>query len=680
MSLRRRLILWLILLSVVPLAGVTVYSYVTSRRAFEQAVQAEAGALADEMGSRMGAVTADLERRFERLERLPLARLLGPGDSHESLLGRMQTEMGDVAPLVESFELADLPPVPTPPAPHSEGRDVEAPPDVADVPEPPAPGKAPLPPVQWRRWVWDADKMGKQGEELAREIQRSVDAALRAADAARRGAPKAHAPESAEHAAIAREAVAEAARAMREARGAERAAADRHRKEMQLLLGRRDFDFTVRRDGAPVAKVRALVRAEDILGAVLSRTGRRKGEIPFAVDREGRLHTADPQDAARLKGLPLTAGGAAADGARALDDWVVVTRKDPASGLVLGIARPVGESLKEIRRTAARNLAGGLGLVGLALVGIVPLSRRMTRNISLVAEGAERLAAGDLDARVEVRSKDEIGRLAGQFNRMAAELKVHQEKLLEQERLRKELEIGRRIQSELLPRDPLRLRFAEVQGVSIPAREVGGDFFNYFVLPEGDVALLVGDVSGKGVPAALLMANAQATLRARLAVEHDLASLADTLDREIDKSTPAEAYVTLFMGVLDGPQRAMRYVNAGHNTQFLVRSGGGVEPLESTGRPLGLYPGGGYAERRVALAQGDCLFLFTDGLVEAENEAGEPFGEHRLHALLQQERSHGLDDILARVEAAVREHRGDAEAADDATMVVLRIGGAEQAV
>jgi sigma-B regulation protein RsbU (phosphoserine phosphatase) len=273
-----------------------------------------------------------------------------------------------------------------------------------------------------------------------------------------------------------------------------------------------------------------------------------------------------------------------------------------------------------------------------------------------------------------VRSRDEFGRLADQFNRMAQDLRANQDRLLEQERFRKELEIGRRIQEELLPRDPLHFRLAEVKGVSIPAREVGGDFFNYFVLPDGDVALLVGDVSGKGVGAALLMANLQATLRARLGVQEDLAALASALDGEIDGSTPPEAYVTLFMGVLDGSQRHLRYVNAGHNTQFVVRAGGGLEHLESTGRPIGLYPGGGYEERRVALAPGDCLFLFTDGLVEAENAAGEPFGEERLPDLLAREKGHGLDDILARVEAAVRDHRGGAEAADDATMVVLKIG------
>src|SRR2546425_11195140 len=133
--------------------------------------------------------------------------------------------------------------------------------------------------------------------------------------------------------------------------------------------------------------------------------------------------------------------------------------------------------------------------------------------LPILTRAAGELAAGHLDTQVPVRSQDELGQLALAFNRMARELAGNQERLVEQERLRKELELCRRIQTELLPKKPLSYPFAEVQGVSIPAHELGGDFFNYFILPGGEVALFLGDVSGKGVPAALLMANLQATLR-----------------------------------------------------------------------------------------------------------------------------------------------------------------------
>ena len=243
--------------------------------------------------------------------------------------------------------------------------------------------------------------------------------------------------------------------------------------------------------------------------------------------------------------------------------------------------------------------------------------------------------------------------------------------MIEQERLRKELEIGRRIQVELLPRGPLVSLFAETCGVSIPAREVGGDFYNYFPLSEREVAILVGDVSGKGVGAALLMASVQATIRARLSLERDLVRLVDALDHEMGNDEPLAPYYTLFLGVLEGPTGRLRYVNAGHNTQFVLRRDG-AEWLPSTGRPPGLFPGGGFEERETTLEPGDALFLFTDGLVEAEDEAGEPFGMSRLEALLKVHRTQGLEQMLGHVGSAVRSHRGPLEAADDATMVALR--------
>jgi len=434
--------------------------------------------------------------------------------------------------------------------------------------------------------------------------------------------------------------------------------------------------------GYQKARREALAAAEGeelrlLLRAILSGAERRQGAIPFAIDREGRLYAPDPADEAVLEGLGLEPGKPATR--RDAGDWVVGARSDAGTGIRIGVARPVGPALTEIRRTAARNLGLGLGLAAVALLGILPLSRRMTRHLASLTEGAERLAAGDLDVRVPVPHGREFRRLAVTFNHLARDLRLNQERLLEQERLRKELEIGRRIQEELLPRGPLRAPFAEVGGVSIPAREVGGDFFNYFPLGEDEVAILVGDVSGKGVPAALLMASLQATIRARLGLERDLARLVDALDREMASEEPLAPYYTLFLAVLEGGTGRLRYVNAGHNTQFLLRRGGAAERLHSTGRPPGLYPGGGYEESRVELRDQDALFLFTDGLVETEDETGEPFGTARLEALLEVHRSRDLVALLTQVDASVREHRGPVEAADDATMVALRFSNAAPA-
>jgi sigma-B regulation protein RsbU (phosphoserine phosphatase) len=297
----------------------------------------------------------------------------------------------------------------------------------------------------------------------------------------------------------------------------------------------------------------------------------------------------------------------------------------------------------------------------------------MTQHLAGLTQGVRQLAGGNFSTRVAVRSKDEFGVLAGAFNQMAADLERHEALMVEQERLRRELELSRLIQTEMLPRGSLRSGPAEICGLSIPAREVGGDFFNYFVLPDGRLALLVGDVSGKGVSAALLMANIQATLRARLPHETDLAGLADRLDRELDQNTPGGVYLTLFLGILEADGRTLRYVNAGHNPQFVLRVSSGIIPLGSTGMPIALYAGHGYTEARVELAAGDLLFFYTDGLVETENEQSEMFSTERLQSILESERAESIDTLLHLVEQRVTAFRGRAEPFDDATLMALRI-------
>jgi serine phosphatase RsbU (regulator of sigma subunit) len=459
----------------------------------------------------------------------------------------------------------------------------------------------------------------------------------------------------------------------------ERQAARRTMRSTVLSKGALDLD--VHRAGRFVGRINAHLNLERVLEAVLIRARRDEREVPFAVSADGRVFTASRADRKVLDSLGVADLRRQSGTARAGQDgnWLVVMRRDD-SGITFGIARPLGDSLAALRRTAARNLAAGVFVILLAAIGIVPLSRGLTRDLRALTQGAERIAAGDLRARVSVRSRDEVGTLAAAFNRMAESVEAHQKLVVEQERLHRELELCRRIQIEMLPREALRLGFAEVKGVSIPAREVGGDFFNYFALPGGEVAVLVGDVSGKGVGAALLMANVQATLRARLPLEPDLASLVDAIDRDVDERTPGGVYVTLFVGIFDAASRRLRYVNAGHHPQFVLRVAGGLERLPSAGLPVGLYAGHGYAEREIHLDEGDLLFFYTDGLVETENERGEMFGTERLEAILIAEHEGEIDAVLERIEDRVRAFRGGAEPFDDATMMALRVGREMEAV
>jgi serine phosphatase RsbU (regulator of sigma subunit) len=425
-----------------------------------------------------------------------------------------------------------------------------------------------------------------------------------------------------------------------------------------------------------VRQINAEVNLPDLLSTVFSATTRDRNEVPFAVDTDGRVYTTAPEERKTIEAL----GGeflrpGAKPGTTRLPEWIVVTTADPTgSGLRFGIARPVGDALSEVRTTAARTAGLGLLFIVVTLIGVVPLSAGLTRSLSRLNEGVRRIAAGDFAARVPVTTQDEIGKLARAFNQMAEDVEKHERVALEQERFKRELELGRQIQNDMLPQAPLRVGGTELQGVSVAAGEVGGDFFNYFETGTGQVALLVGDVSGKGVGAALLMANIQASLRARLTLGQSLTALAEGIDRQIQADTPEPVYATLFVAILDPATRVLRYVNAGHNPPYLLHKEAGVERLESSGLPVGLLAGRGYTEQEVQLARGDVVFCYTDGCVDAENETGVMFGADALERALAGADTSSADALLRRMEETLRMFRGTREPSDDATMMVVTVG------
>ncbi|MCK5620198.1 MAG: SpoIIE family protein phosphatase, partial [Candidatus Krumholzibacteria bacterium] len=315
---------------------------------------------------------------------------------------------------------------------------------------------------------------------------------------------------------------------------------------------------------------------------------------------------------------------------------------------------------------------------------------------------AERFGTGDLSHRIEVHGKDELGSLSGSFNTMAENIEQNQELLLEKERLEADLTLARDIQQRMLPQSPPVVPGLDVAGLSIPSREVGGDLFYFLPVPEGRLGLTIGDVSGKSVPAALLMSNVLAALKteARL-VEHEDEILSH-LNRLIVEQVEPGQFVTFFYGVLDRQARMLSYACAGHNPPLKVDKGGNVLWLSEAGLPLGVLPDNTYTPAEVPLEEGDVLVLYSDGVTEAEKrpaialqhtvpeldgEAGEDaaedtaieepdfFDDHRLADTVRAARGQSASEIIRSVVDAVREFTGGADLSDDLTIVVVKIVG-----
>ncbi|MFQ3581181.1 MAG: SpoIIE family protein phosphatase [Chloracidobacterium sp.] len=250
--------------------------------------------------------------------------------------------------------------------------------------------------------------------------------------------------------------------------------------------------------------------------------------------------------------------------------------------------------------------------------------------------------------------------------------RLHQE-AIEKERIEKELEVAAAIQQRILPDASPTLDVVEVIGVNLSCRQVGGDYYDYIRFDEPKLGIVIADVSGKGTPAALLVSTLQASFRA-LVESHDLAETVTRLNRVIYKASPSYNYITFFYGVLDLETRLFRSINAGHNDPLLYRPRTGEwVRFASGGFCLGMFDWGTYEVQETQLEPGDLLFLYTDGVTESTNERDEEFGEDRARALLAAAAHLPVDQISARLSAAIQDFVGNAPQHDDLTYVLARV-------
>ncbi len=243
---------------------------------------------------------------------------------------------------------------------------------------------------------------------------------------------------------------------------------------------------------------------------------------------------------------------------------------------------------------------------------------------------------------------------------------------LEKRRLDKELQVAGRIQEQLLPERPPEIPGFDIAAASRPCSQVGGDFYDFVPLGKNRTAIVIADVAGKGMPAALLMATARAGMRAHLEATSEPRQLARRLNRNLCHDARSGQFVSLFCSVLNAKDRTLLYSNAGHNPPLLVR-GGAAHPMSKGGLVLGADERESYEQEEVPLKSGDLVIFYTDGITEALNSADDLFGTKRLVGILRRAGRAGAREIIGRVMDAVRQFSGGAGQSDDISLVVIRV-------
>jgi len=264
-----------------------------------------------------------------------------------------------------------------------------------------------------------------------------------------------------------------------------------------------------------------------------------------------------------------------------------------------------------------------------------------------------------------------VGILLHTYDAMRRQLEANFHSLRVKEALEREVEIAREVQRELLPRSVPLVRGLEIAGICIPAIGVGGDYYDYLPLQDERIGLVIADVSGKGIPAALLMAGLQASVRSLALPGVSPCEVNRRLNDMLHQSTSASRYATLFFALYDPADRSLQYSNAGHFPPIHIGAQGAAY-LSQGGLPIGLMPGSLYGEGRRELGLGDLLALYTDGVVETPDADGEEFGNARLVEILTRHQDVPLPDLLSRVIDAVNRWSGGGLPHDDVTLVLAR--------
>ncbi len=314
------------------------------------------------------------------------------------------------------------------------------------------------------------------------------------------------------------------------------------------------------------------------------------------------------------------------------------------------------------------------------VIGIL-LTKSITNAVHNLDRGTQFVKKGDFNHRIVVKSEDQLGALATSFNQMTEYVQDLVKERVQREKLERELEIAKEVQEQLFPDHAPRMKRMDLAGTCLPARIVSGDYYDFLPLGGHELGLALGDICGKGISAALLMSNLQATLRSNVMNlwrkdgqngDKTVAEIVNRLNNQIYSFTSANKFATFFYAVYDDERQQMTYCNAGHNPP-LYFDGNTVQRLSAGGTVVGVFSDIGYDQETIQLNSGGLFFAYTDGIVESTNEYGEEFGEERLIELIQKNRHLTADELKKIVVDQVLSWTSAEERDDDMTLIVARI-------
>lgn len=372
-------------------------------------------------------------------------------------------------------------------------------------------------------------------------------------------------------------------------------------------------------------------------------------------------------------------------------DWSLVIRvpRDDIIQPVTQMRQNIGtetELAKDyIGQKITSVIASLIGVLAISILVITYVAYHFTKKLVTPIQDMQHqvsvISQGNLDAEVAVTTDDEIGALAREFNHMASSLKAYidqiQKVTAERERIGAELNVATQIQASMLPNIfppfPDRAEF-DIYATMDPAKEVGGDFYDFFFVDNQHLAVVIADVSGKGVPAALFMVIAKTLIKDYAGMSGHVEDVFTLVNEKLCESNKEGLFVTAWMGVLDLSTGHMDYVNAGHNPPLIRHSGGSFEYLkQKPGLMLAGMEGIRYRKGELDFGAGDTLYLYTDGVTEAADNAEKLYGENRLKDILNTHQDAMPRDLLAAVKDDVIRYMDGAPQADDITMLGLRM-------